>query len=535
MKIFFAILAFSVTVIDAISSCPAGKYNSAGSSSCFGIYKERESGQCGDSGGGWGKITSSAACGEAAAAVGWSDTTATTLTTNMNDFPPGCYYINGWVRNQYLYFNEQNPNYDCLSDEKCVCTLTCPPGTFQDEPGQSSCKTCASGTFQEQAGQSSCKDCTSDTYSDAGASSCLFDATSCPVGTYASGTAACLSCGSGKYNDQTGQTSDSSCKTDCSAGSYIVADKGACLSCPVARYSNDDASSCFDVGVYKKRVSGECGDSGGGWSKITSKAACEEAAAAVGWSDTTASTNQYGGLPPGCSLWFGGLYFNQQNTNVACSSNEKCACTLTCPPGTFQDQSGQSSCKTCTSGTYSDTGASSCLLDATSCPVGTHASGTLTVCDFCASGKYNDQTGQTSESSCKECDSGLYQNEAGQFLCKTCTSPLVGVSTRCIDNTVNGSACPPGTYQDQPNQTSCKDCTSGDFQDQSGQTSCKNCPDMMWTESNKGQSACVVNLDSVCGTGTTLIDDKCEIATNTTEDCGKLKTIYSEGGCNTCN
>ena len=32
--------------------------------------------------------------------------------------------------------------------------------------------------------------------------------------------------------------------------------------------------------IYKKRFSGQCGDSGGGWGKITSAAACEAGAAA---------------------------------------------------------------------------------------------------------------------------------------------------------------------------------------------------------------------------------------------------------------
>ena len=45
------------------------------------MYKERKSGKCGDSGGGWSKITSNAACGEVVAAVlGWSGTTAITLS-----------------------------------------------------------------------------------------------------------------------------------------------------------------------------------------------------------------------------------------------------------------------------------------------------------------------------------------------------------------------------------------------------------------------------------------------------------------------
>jgi hypothetical protein len=142
--------------------------------------------------------------------------------------------------------------------------------------------------------------------------------------------------------------------------------------------------------MYKERTSGNCGDSGGGWGKIASAAACGAGAVAVGWSDTTAGVAS-GGYPPGCyfhSEHNMQLYFNTDNSNVACSSARKCLCTIVCLSGTYQDETGQSSCKSCPSDTYSMAGASSCTFEATSCPTGTYATGTA-ACDLCGTGQYS--------------------------------------------------------------------------------------------------------------------------------------------------
>ena len=55
------------------------------------------------------------------------------------------------------------------------------------------------GTYQDQTGKSTCKSCATDTFSSAGRSSCDYEATTCPKGTFASGTEACTSCVAGKY------------------------------------------------------------------------------------------------------------------------------------------------------------------------------------------------------------------------------------------------------------------------------------------------------------------------------------------------
>jgi hypothetical protein len=140
------------------SACDAGLNSPTGSTSSsdctnpndqIGMYKERTSGNCGDSGGGWGKITSAAACGAGAAALGWGDTTATTQDRN---YSPGCYISNA------LYFNTRSSStYTCGSNEICLCTLTCQPGTYQDESGQTSCKTCPSGKSQPSSGKNYCQ------------------------------------------------------------------------------------------------------------------------------------------------------------------------------------------------------------------------------------------------------------------------------------------------------------------------------------------------------------------------------------------
>ena len=91
----------------------------------------------------------------------------------------------------------------------------------------------------------------------------------------------------------------------------------------------------------------------------------------------------------------------------------------------------------------------------------------------------------------------------------TCPSGTFGQMPNCPD-------CAVGYYTNQPNSTECKACAVGKFQDVAGSTSCKYCDDGQWTGLKRAQSTCVTVPD-------------------TTEECGVLRTIYSENGCNTCN
>ena len=72
--------------------------------------------------------------------------------------------------------------------------LSCAAGQFANSP-TTSCQSCEAGKFQEltEAIDYDCQACSSSTFSIAGATSCDYTETTCPAGTYSSGTASCIS------------------------------------------------------------------------------------------------------------------------------------------------------------------------------------------------------------------------------------------------------------------------------------------------------------------------------------------------------
>ena len=196
------------------------------------IYKERTSGNCGDSDG-EGTITSPTACEAGAAALGWGDTTAETFSWSY--FPPGCFDRYG----DHLRFNTYNSNVACTSSSKCLCTLTCQPGTYQDQLGQPTCKSCPpDNTYQDEAGKNECKPCNAGEYQDqVGKSECK----SCGVGNYITKQSECKSCPPGTYQDQSGQSECIACGNDkySLGGSKCVTKEKF-----KAAYSTQSAQSC---------------------------------------------------------------------------------------------------------------------------------------------------------------------------------------------------------------------------------------------------------------------------------------------------
>jgi fluoride ion exporter CrcB/FEX len=129
--------------------------------------------------------------------------------------------------------------------------------------------------------------------------------------------------------------------------------------------------------------------------------------------------------------------------------------------------------------------ASSCPYSATTCPVGTYASGTETVCDPCSTGKYNDQQGQTSESTCESCATGKYNDQPGQSSCTPCGA---------------------GKYNDQQNQTSessCTQCAASKYNgltNQTDESACLSCSTNAKCENGK----CKTGFDHTSGCTTCL-------------------------------
>ena len=276
--------------------------------------------------------------------------------------------------------------------------VVCGAGFYNDD---NICKECGTGTYQDQSGQSVCK--------------------SCGVGTYQdkTGQVSCKDCGTGTYQDKTGQTSCTQCGTGTynpKTGSIISTD---CLACGVGTYQDAKGqSSCKSCGT-------------GTYQDIQGQSSCKQCGAGT-YQDEAGKIS--------CKQCSVGTY----NPKTGSIISTDC---LACGAGTYQDVQGQSVCKQCIAGTYQDIqGQSVCKQ----CLAGTYQDVQgQSVCKQCGAGTYQDAQEQTS---CKQCGAGTYQDIQGQTVCKQCLA---------------------GTYQDALGQSSCKKCTDGTYQDKIGQASCK--------------------------------------------------------------
>ena len=458
-------------------------------------FTQKTSGTCKKS----TELTTLAQCEAAAQEFGWySHGNERCYSTK----PSGCY-----KSGSDLIFNKrQNINGpECTTLLWCVCGLFCQPGKYQDQTGQTECKDCSSGKF------SIAESFKCESY--------------CPLGTHASGTASCIPCQAGMYNDQNPFNSHQSLLTckKCMSGFYNdeIGRKTACSkTCSSDQEPTLDQTTCVLIGKqasnwYGERKIGTCSDVG---RPIMTEAQCEKAAVALNWGFKLNGCWKFLTIvgfpptepwktvvPPGClNQHFtvdkynqptdaGNLYLNTFTSTSPCSTITPCACQIICQPGTYQDQTGQTSCKKCPYNTFSIAEASSC---GTECPTGRYANLETAGCDFCGYGTYNDQVG--SFSSCKDCDSGFYNDdEIGKSTpcTKTCPQKLpeflptepTGDKKACVligkqaNIVVNSESiiCQPGKYQDQTGQTTCKDCSSGKFS-VAGSSSCdfdaNSCP-----------------------------------------------------------
>ena len=131
--------------------------------------------------------------------------------------------------------------YKCTGDGSKVA---CGAGTYQPYTGQTTCIACSAGYTCSGATQTYCA---AGSYSStAGATSC----TTCPKGYYCTGGTNKTACGSGKYNDLTGQGSSTACKT-CSSKTANCATcnstTGVCTGC-VSGYELENGSCSVKSG-----------------------------------------------------------------------------------------------------------------------------------------------------------------------------------------------------------------------------------------------------------------------------------------------
>ena len=182
-----------------------------------------------------------------------------------------------------------------------------------------------------------------------------------------------------------------------------------------------------------------------------------------------------------------------------------------CGPNTYQDQTGQSSCKPWTG----------CAAGHFKTKEGSETNNTL--CGLCAAGQYQDQS-ETMLAGCIACEKGKFQNELGKSKCADCSrgkwSDQIGLADEerchpCPHGTAGASKgatlledckdCAMGYYQFDRGQPHCDKCVNGTFNFETPRVACYGCPPgfTRWAE-RPGQLLCIADSGSgefVCPEG----------------------------------
>ncbi len=174
-----------------------------------------------------------------------------------------------------------------------------------------------------------------------------------------------------------------------------------------------------------------------------------------------------------------------------------------CPEGTYQNVPGSTFCKTCSPGTVISTNRDTGISTCTKCGFGTFNTGTDNKCHPCLSGTYQDQEGQIT---CKTCERGMSPELvdaglAGSIRCKPCRDGRIcenGSEKDCpAGKYCKGGKvedCPRGTYSDG-GLMECTMCSMQTYNPNTGSKSisdCQSCGDFQITlhEGSSSESDC---------------------------------------------
>ena len=186
-----------------------------------------------------------------------------------------------------------------------------------------------------------------------------------------------------------------------------------------------------------------------------------------------------------------------------------------CEEGYFQDEAGQTACKACPPGSFSDYGYFGDDKDISrceKCSAGTYQpKAGQPSCLYPPKGRYVDAEGQTAYktcppgsysnygyygddkdiSSCEKCSAGTYQPKAGQ---PSCLYPPEGRYVDAEGKTAY-KTCPPGSYSNygyygyDKDISSCEKCSAGTYQPKAGQRTCLPCVGRQF--SPQGSAKCI--------------------------------------------
>ena len=348
--------------------------------------------------------------------------------------------------------------------------VPCATGTYQPSTGQTACldadaghhvgttgstsqTECAAGTYQPSTGQPSCTD------ADAGhhvASTGQSAQTECAAGTYqpSTGQASCLDADAGHHVGTTGSTS----QTACAAGTYQPSTgQASCL----------DADAGHHVASAGSTSQTECIP--GSFQNQTGQTTCVLAPPGT-FTSTFASLT-----PQPCNL---GTYQGQQG-QTSCEISD---------PGYFVDIMGSDSQTPCPAGTYNPSSGSisqnTCIDSNPGHYSPTEGTSIEVACD---PGSWQNESGQTS---CKQaipgyhvpgasatsqipCSLGSYQPNVGGINCLT-SDPGYFVD---VPASATQFECDLGTFQSQPGSVECDDAQIGFYVNQTASIAQYSCPE----------------------------------------------------------
>ena len=290
----------------------------------------------------------------------------------------------------------------------------------------------------------------------------------------------CIDCQAGRYSETTGSDDEYDC-IDCVAGKYsdTVGSSQECSACPVGSATNtgigDGASECTLClpGTYSAIEA--CGSS----VVATGCEPCEVGEYSAGNTSTCASCVAVG------------LIDHDANPATPCIAAGDEVCTQNCTAGTEDsDCDIDTPCVACASGEYTDGVGQYPDVRCLSCPAGQSdhdaqpetpcetcspgfyaGFGHAMPCDACEGGRFGAMSGGTSIEACQECQIGQFST-ASSATCDFCSSGRADddsdPATDCVD-------CEAGTFAGC-GETACTECVEGQTDsDENAATPCTAC------------------------------------------------------------
>ncbi|KAL4240219.1 hypothetical protein ACF0H5_001013 [Mactra antiquata] len=408
--------------------------------------------------------------------------------------------------------NTQSPN-------SSFCITNCPAGSFYDATSQT-CQPCPNTEYQDEAGKASCKPCPDNTHTNGVDRTSIEDCLPfwCPAGTIPEnladpGNSPCVSCPANTYRG----THDTSC-LNCPTGLVTVGQNPtACYqSCSVGQFVNTATNTCefCPMNTYQSQPGqGLC-------------TPCPNGQHTSGTGSTSVSNCRY--------HWCNAGFIQVGTGSVNC---------VACPLNTYRAENDPD-CIPCTSPliTASTGTPSSDQCYANNCPPGSYLHTGNNTCIQCNNLTYQDESGQTS---CKPCPNGFHTRGLGYTRrsdCRPhwCDAGFFQVGTQgknchpCPKHTyrrlydVNCIPCPNGQVTlntNSPSVSACfRNCSAGNFfntatgqcepcpntqyQDEWGQQACKNCPKPGYHTNGVQRSRVRDCKADWCDAGTKLVGGK---------------------------